>query len=156
METKGNDYRDDCHTCRLNRNEEIPLGGVIYDDGMWRVEHRIDPGPILGWLIVKPIRHVEFFDELTDDEATRYGMVNKRVIAALRQALPEPPEKVYSILLAEAVDYPHLHFHVVPRPASFPREFRGPRIFGFDGPPVDVAEIDGLTNGMRERLKDNG
>lgn len=144
--------RADCLACRVNQGIDNPPGGIIYDDEMWRVDHRIDPGPILGWLIMKPVRHVEFFDELTDDEAGSFGLVKKRIVQALRLSLPDRPEKVYSILLAEAVDCPHIHFHIVPRLSSYPREFRGPRIFGFDGPAVDNQKIEDLAKSIREKL----
>lgn len=145
-------WSTDCLACRVNQGIDNPPGGIIYDDGLWRVDHRIDPGPILGWLIMKPVRHVEFFDELTDDEAARFGLVKKRIVQALRLSVPDRPEKVYSILLAESSDCPHIHFHIVPRLKSHPREFRGPRIFGYDGPPVESAKVEDLANLMREKL----
>ena len=142
----------DCLACRVNQGIDNPPGGIIYDDGLWRVDHRIDPGPILGWLIMKPVRHVEFFDELTDDEAERFGLVKKRIVRALRLSLSDQPEKVYSILLAESADSPHIHFHIVPRLHSYPQEFRGPRIFSFDGPNVDNKRVEDLANSMRDKL----
>ena len=53
-------------------------GGVLYDDGLWRVEHAVAPTPMLGWLVAKPLRHVEFLDELTGAEAEAMGRVLPR------------------------------------------------------------------------------
>jgi diadenosine tetraphosphate (Ap4A) HIT family hydrolase len=44
--------------------------------------------------------------------------------------------KTYVLLLAEKEGFGHVHFHVVPRAADLPEEFRGPRVFGLLGVPV--------------------
>ena len=33
------DTFDECGTCRANRGEFPTPGGVIYQDGLWRLEH---------------------------------------------------------------------------------------------------------------------
>ena len=81
------------------------------------------------------------------------GMLTKRIVQALRISLPDAPEKVYSLLLAESADCPHIHFHIIPRLSAHPREFRGPRIFGFDGPAVETGKIEELADRMRDRLR---
>lgn len=141
-----------CLACQVNEGRTAPPGGVIYRDRWWQVDHRVDPGPILGWLVLKPLRHVEFLDALTDDEAATLGRVTRRVVGAMRAALPSPPAKVYALLLAEAADCPHLHWHLVPRSATHPREFRGPRIFSTEGPDVPRADIDALADRLRALL----
>jgi diadenosine tetraphosphate (Ap4A) HIT family hydrolase len=115
------------------------------------VDHRVHPCPTLGWLIVKPVRHVEFFDDLTDEEASGFGRLMKYVTSALRKCLPESPVKIYTILLAESVDCPHIHFHVVPRMEKDPIEFRGTRVFGWQGD-IDTAEIERLVQRLRMEL----
>lgn len=142
-----------CLACQVNAGGRLPPGGIIYRDSRWQVDHRVDPGPILGWLVLKPLRHVEFLDDLTPEEAGTLGVVAARIVGALRRALPEPPEKVYQVLLAEAADCPHLHWHLVPRPKSHPLEFRGPRIFGTPGPHVDLAAIEAMADRLREQLR---
>ncbi len=42
---------------------------IIYQRGWWQVDPRVDLGPLLGWLVLKPRRHVELLDERADDEA---------------------------------------------------------------------------------------
>ena len=135
----------------MNSGEQSPPGGVIWVDGLWQVDHRVQPCPTLGWLIIKPVRHVEFFDDLTAKEASAFGPLLKRVTAALRKCLPESPVKVYSVLLAESADCPHIHFHVVPRVEGDPVEFRGPRVFARQGD-IDIGEIEQLAQDMRTEL----
>ncbi len=121
----------DCLACRIHRGELRVPGGVLYDDGLWRVEHAVEPTPMLGWLVAKPLRHVECLDELTPGEAERMGPVLRRMAAALRASgvLPVRPEKVYAVLFAEAAHAPHMHFHLIPRTAADPPERRGPHVF---------------------------
>jgi hypothetical protein len=40
-----------CGTCRANRGELPSPGGYVFDDGLCRVEHVIEPLPMLGWLV---------------------------------------------------------------------------------------------------------
>ncbi|WP_197460000.1 hypothetical protein [Alicyclobacillus mali (ex Roth et al. 2021)] len=54
-----------CLACQVNQGMLVPPGGVIYRDDLWQVDHRLEPCPVLGWLIAKPLRHVVFFDELS-------------------------------------------------------------------------------------------
>src|SRR5947209_5697872 len=57
--------REGCLTCRANRGEIVAPGGVIYEDALWRLEHSLEPIPMIGWLILKPLRHVEAFADFT-------------------------------------------------------------------------------------------
>ena len=141
----------ECLACLVNLGGRQPPGGVIWNNGLWQVDHRVHPCPTLGWLIVKPVRHVEFFDDLTVEEAEEFGLLVKRVTSALRKCLPRPPVKVYTILLAESADCSHIHFHVVPRMEDDPIEFRGPRVFAWPGD-IDTAEIERLVQLLRMEL----
>ena len=141
----------ECLACLVNSGAQSPPGGVIWNDGLWQVDHRVHPCPTLGWLIVKPVRHVEFFDDLTPEEASAFGPLLKRVTAALRKSLPQSPTKVYTVLLAESADCPHIHFHVVPRMEGDPVEFRGPRVFGRLGD-ICTPEIEVLVQRLKVEL----
>lgn len=55
----------ECLTCLLNQGGGKAPGGVIYEDALWRLEHVVEPIPMVGWLILKPLRHVEQFANLT-------------------------------------------------------------------------------------------
>jgi diadenosine tetraphosphate (Ap4A) HIT family hydrolase len=116
-----------CLTCRANRGEPSTPGGVIHDDGLWRLEHAFEPVPLAGWLIVKPLRHVEAFSDLTAEEAAAFGPLARRATSALMAVLQ--PKKVYLCLVAEAENAAHIHFHLVPRFEDTPPELRGPGIF---------------------------
>jgi diadenosine tetraphosphate (Ap4A) HIT family hydrolase len=150
-----------CVTCRSNRGEVASPGGVIHDDGLWRVEHAFEPVPLAGWLVVKPLRHVESVAELTDAEALALGPLVQRTSAALTAALGCP--KVYVVCFAESATAPHVHFHLIPRAADLPRERRGPRVFEYmreamsEGRNlVGVDEAEGVAAAVRERLGGGG
>jgi diadenosine tetraphosphate (Ap4A) HIT family hydrolase len=96
--------------CRANRGEVATPGGALYDDGLWRLEHALAPFPIVGWLILKPLRHVESLAELTPEEAAALGPLLRRITAALQAELT--PARVYAALFAESVA--HVHIHVIP------------------------------------------
>ncbi len=116
-----------CGTCRANRGALVTPGGVIYDDGVWRLEHILEPVPMVGWLVLKPWRHVESMADLTDDVAASFGVLSRRVIAVMREVLR--PEKVYLCLFAEAEQFAHIHFHLIPRFTDTGSHHRGPHIF---------------------------
>lgn len=114
-----------CVACRATRGEIVAPGGALYDDGMWRLEHTFEPIPMVGWLVLKPLRHLESLADLTPDEAAALGPLLRRITEALDEVLA--PAKVYAVLFAEAVA--HLHIHLIPRAPDLPEEYRGPGVF---------------------------
>ncbi|HEX5572882.1 MAG TPA: HIT family protein, partial [Ktedonobacterales bacterium] len=100
-----------CVACRANRGAIVAPGGALYDDGLWRLEHTFEPIPMVGWLVLKPPRHVESLADLTADEAAALGPLLQRITRAMRETLA--PAKVYAALFAESVA--HLHIHLIPR-----------------------------------------
>lgn len=120
-----------CKTCQANRGELQAPGGVIHADDLWQVEHMLRPLPMVGWLIVKPLRHVTAFADLTDDEAATFGPLVRRVMGALQRVTGA--EKVYLCLFAEAPGFVHLHFHLIPAMAEWTPEHRGPGVFDLIG-----------------------
>jgi diadenosine tetraphosphate (Ap4A) HIT family hydrolase len=118
-----------CVACQANRGEIPTPGGVIYQDGLWRLEHAFEPIPMVGWLILKPLRHVESLSELTHAEAQSLGGLIQRISAAMTEELR--PVKVYVACFAETVA--HLHFHFIPRSEDAPVDKRGPDIFHYLG-----------------------
>lgn len=121
----------DCLTCAANRGELKAPGGVIYEDGLWRIEHILEPIPLAGWLIAKPLRHVTSFPELTDEEAAAYGVVMHRAARALQKVTDA--EKTYLCLFAEAPGFVHIHVHLIPAMRDWPPERRGPAVFDLIG-----------------------
>jgi diadenosine tetraphosphate (Ap4A) HIT family hydrolase len=148
--------REDCLTCRANRGELMAPGGVIYQDALWRLEHSLEPIPMIGWLILKPLRHVEVFADLTPDEAASFGPLARRITRAMTEVLA--PARVYVCLYAEAVS--HVHFHLIPRYHETPQEHRGPGVFDLLSAAsdqgrslVDVEAAARAATEIRERLE---
>ena len=120
---------DACVTCRANRGEIAAPGGVIYQDAHWRLEHTFEPIPMVGWLVLKPLRHVEMIADLTPDEAAALGTLLRRAAGAMRDVLN--PVKVYVSLYAEAENAAHIHFHLIPRHDDLAEDRLGPWVFHF-------------------------
>ncbi len=138
----------DCLACRANRGDVTAPGGVIYDDGLWRVEHQLAPAVVPGWLILKPLRHVRSLAELSPHEAAELGPLLVRLTAVLE--METGAERVYSVLLAEAVT--HVHFHVIPRRAEIPAGARGPAIFSLPASAPD-ATCAAIARRIADRLR---
>ncbi|MPZ15114.1 MAG: HIT domain-containing protein [Chloroflexi bacterium] len=116
-----------CGTCRANRGEFQNSGGVIYQDRLWRLEHCIEPIPVAGWLVLKPLRHVEAFADLTEEEAESFGPLVRLATRAMREVLQ--PAKVYVCLFSESEGFAHIHVHLIPRFAETPHELHGAGVF---------------------------
>src|SRR5439155_6102072 len=129
MTMMGDGAHEDCLACRANRGELVAPGSVIYEDALWRLEHCLEPIPMVGWLILKPLRHVEAFADLTPDEAASFGPLLRRATQAMTEVLA--PAKVYVCLYAEQKDAQHVHVHLIPRYHDTPRERRGPHVFDY-------------------------
>lgn len=138
-----------CGTCRANRGELRAPGGVVYRDLLWRVEHKLEPLQIAGWLVAKPLRHVTAFAGLSDEEASSFGPLMRAVMSALTNVLS--PAKVYLLLLAEQEGFEHIHFHLIPRAADLPKEFRGLAILHYDSKPT-WAEAEAVAAAVHRRM----
>lgn len=119
---------DGCYSCGRTMLAERPPREWIVERGGWRVAHAIDCA-LPGWLVVLPLRHVESLSELTTGETAVLGPLLVAATRALQSVTGCP--KTYVMLLAEAERFHHLHFHVVPRMASWPPEVQGVRVFDF-------------------------
>ncbi len=146
-----------CLTCRLNRGELPAPGGVIYQDDLWQLQHGIEPIAFVGWLILKPLRHVEAFADLTSEEAAAFGPLTRRITRAMTDVLH--PAKIYLSLYAEATGFAHLHVHLIPRYADTPPERRGPSIFEYLRESKasgqnrgTIAEVEHATVAIRQAL----
>jgi diadenosine tetraphosphate (Ap4A) HIT family hydrolase len=120
---------------------------MIYDDGIWTVEHALEPIPMVGWLVVVPHRHVETLADLTDQEAETLGPLLRRVTQAMTETLE--PERVYMTLYAEKPGYQHLHVHLIPRFDDTPLSRRGPEIFRY----MEDAARSGANQGDIEEAR---
>jgi len=92
-----------------------------------------------GWLVLVCRAHRPALADLTDAEAAELGPLLKRTSTALREHLRAV--KTYAVQFAEHPRHPHVHVHVIPRPADLPEEARGPRIFDRLG----VPDADAVT-----------
>jgi len=105
----------DCLGCDVNAGRIEPPGGVILRTALWQADHEL--GPLLrGYVILKPVRHVHEFADLTDEETGTFGPTLRDLLAAMRRVLQ--PERIYVNSFAETVH--HLHFHLIPRYADLP------------------------------------
>lgn len=123
--TSNDEQQPACVACRANRGEMPTPGGVLYEDGLWRLEHSFEPIPMIGWLILKTQRHVGAVADLTPEEASALGPLLQRITQAMTEVLA--PEKVYVALYGESVS--HIHFHLIPRDDDLPEALRGPAVF---------------------------
>jgi diadenosine tetraphosphate (Ap4A) HIT family hydrolase len=128
----------DCFSCARSAGiDQLPPRERVAGDDLWRVAHAFNTA-LPGWLVLIPRRHVTAIAELTDAEAASLGRWQVRLSRALTAALG--CSKTYVAQFAEAEDFSHVHFHIVPRPTDLPAELRGPRVFGLLGP-EDRAHI---------------
>ena len=96
---------------------------------------------------------------MRDAPPAALGPLIQRASAALTAELGCP--KVYVCVYAESADAPHVHMHLIARPADLPRERKGPRIFGLLSEAMssgqnlaDVDEAARLAERIRARLAD--
>lgn len=152
---KDERFRAGCFSCEQTaRRADLPLRERIYDDGLWRVAHAFNSA-LSGWLVLLPQRHVTSIAELTADEAALLGPLLHQVSQALQDVVSCP--KTYVMQFAEAEGFSHVHFHVVPRMAGWPREHKGPRVFHFldqdETAWVPTHEMDRIGAAVAERLR---
>ncbi len=147
----ANTLSDQCLTCELiaRRDEnEAPLWDSIYRSSYWDVVHSYNVS-LLGWLVLIARRHIAAIDEMTEAEALELGQLIRRTSLALKEATG--CVKTYVVQFAEAAGHSHVHFHIVPRMADLPEDFRGPYIFRYLGVPKEdrVSETDMNTLGTK-------
>ncbi len=126
---------EQCITCDLAKRRETgnaPLWDDIYRSQYWYVVHSFNTA-LPGWLVVICRRHIASVDEMTEEEAIELGLLLRRVSLALHEAVA--CTKTYVAQFAEASGHHHVHFHVIPRMADQPADFRGPNVFKYLGVP---------------------
>jgi diadenosine tetraphosphate (Ap4A) HIT family hydrolase len=99
-----------CLTCDIVQNKMSPIGGLIYKDEYVILHHCIDQN-IPGYLILSPLRHLESYGDLEQNEIFQMGIIAKRAICALKKI--EGIEKVYLASFGE--ETPHFHMHIFPK-----------------------------------------
>jgi diadenosine tetraphosphate (Ap4A) HIT family hydrolase len=128
---------------------------VIVRTRAWDLAHAYDTS-LDGWMVLGLRRHVTALADLTDAEAAELGPLIQRTSAALRQVLGCP--KTYVVQFAEHRLHPHVHVHVIARPADLPDEEQGPRVFTRLGVAEDkrVSEkrMDEIAVALHDHLAD--
>ncbi|MCB5167798.1 HIT domain-containing protein [Streptomyces bambusae] len=144
-----------CHTCAQEAAfPAVPPRERIAYDAHWRVAHATGSA-LPGRLVLLPRRHVTAVHDLTDAEAAGLGHWQVRLARALRDVTG--CTKAYVVQFAEAEGFAHVHFHLVPRAADHPAEYRGPRVFGLlKRPPAEQvtdAAADALAGDLAALLE---
>lgn len=140
---------EECFACRVNEGSIPTPGGNIYSDGHWVADHGVPPR-LLGYVVLKPRRHILGVAELNPDEALAFGVAAQKVMSAVQKVLH--PDRIYMCAFAEAV--PHLHFHLIPRYAHMPP--LGPKLldpFFADEWLVSDAEAERAATQIREAVE---
>jgi diadenosine tetraphosphate (Ap4A) HIT family hydrolase len=117
----------ECHTCKsISGEKRISPGPTLYDGKFWLVEHAY-PCALKGWLVLVLKRHVESLHELSRDEFLELASLQHQLAQLLFREFD--CEKEYSICLAEAEHFHHIHFHLIPKPRDLPNELKASKIF---------------------------
>jgi diadenosine tetraphosphate (Ap4A) HIT family hydrolase len=143
-----------CLACDLTAGRQKLSGGTINRTSHWTVEHCIGPLGV-GTLIVKPLRHVTRFADLTPEEATDFGPLLHNVTRALGEELE--PDQTYICEWSHASWVAgHIHFVVQPAWNRDSDRFEQPGPFTLEmfraAVPLDEAKVEAFCERMRLRL----
>jgi len=128
----------ECLTCKsISGEKRISPGPTIHEGKFWLVEHAY-PCQLKGWLVLVLKRHVKALHELGQEEFMELAALQYKLSRLLFDALD--CEKEYSICLAEAEYFHHIHFHLIPKPKGLPDDLRATRIFAM----LKVEEKDAI------------
>ena len=121
----------DCLTCQLtaNRDEGIaPLWDSIVRTSHWDVVHSYNSA-LPGWLVLVARRHIAAVHEMNSAESAELGTLIQQTSKALEQTVG--CIKTYVMQFAEAAEHSHVHFHIVPRMADQPDNYKATNIFNY-------------------------
>ena len=144
-----------CLACDLTAGRQPLPSGTILRTDFWTVEHCIGPLGV-GTLILKPLRHVLRFAELTFDEAAEFGPLLHRVSAAVVEEAGA--DQTYICEWSHAGFEPgHIHFLVQPAWNSQREQFARPGPFlqvamFEENRPLDEAAVIEFCERIRARL----
>ncbi|PKL76675.1 MAG: HIT family hydrolase [Candidatus Melainabacteria bacterium HGW-Melainabacteria-1] len=104
-----------CILCAVRDAEAEVESLEVFRDELFLVSINLYPyNP--GHLMLVPLRHVEWPDELSDEEALALHRLQKRSLAVIRSLYPAAGFNVgYNLGLAGGGSIAHLHLHIVPR-----------------------------------------
>ncbi len=132
----------ECPFC--NPSDEV----ILYEDGLIRI--LLDSYPASrGHLLVVPKRHVESWEELTEEEKTALVKGIELTMKKLREVLkPDAFNVGMNLGSAAGQTVPHLHVHVIPRWEGDCAHPRG-------GVRKAVLDLEDENLSMRERWEKN-
>jgi phosphohistidine phosphatase len=111
------------------------------------------PTKLKGWLVVVLKRHAEALHALRPEEFAELALIQARATKLLYEVLD--CEKEYTMCLAEAEHFHHVHVHIVPRARDLPAELIGTKIFALLGDKVaDEALSPDEVKAFCEALRD--
>ena len=100
-----------CPICRIHHYPS-ELGAYEIGRGShWLLRHHPDPAPLVGWLLLDSLRHIEGPAYFNDQEAASWGLAMRYASALLKEQTG--CDRVYAIAFGEGA--PHLHLHLIPR-----------------------------------------
>jgi len=100
--------RSDCPICAKHRDLNT---SPLFHGQNWRVETGNIEAGVKGYIYLEPLRHVEHWSDLTQEELLEMSLLIPQIERALRQLLPV--ERMYIVVISEAVR--HIHLHIIPR-----------------------------------------
>lgn len=142
-----------CYTCELTAKRDsgtAPLWDSIYRTPHWDVVHSYNTA-LPGWLVLVIRRHITAIDEMTDEEAIELGKLIRQTSAALKEVTG--CMKTYVIQFAEAAEHPHVHFHIVPRMADQPEDYKSMNIFRYLGVPAEQRVSESAMNEIATKIR---
>lgn len=112
---RGHRPQVDCILCAVrDHHPEVESLEIIRDD-LFLISINLYPYNS-GHLMVVPLRHVEWPDELSDEEALRLHQLQKRCLKVIRSLYPASGFNIgYNLGATGGGSIAHLHLHLVPR-----------------------------------------
>lgn len=104
-----------CILCAVREDHPEVASLEVYRDSHFLISLNLYPyNP--GHLMLVPLRHVEWPDELSDEEALSLHQLQKRCLGVLRQLYPACGFNIgYNLGECGGGSIAHLHLHIVPR-----------------------------------------
>jgi diadenosine tetraphosphate (Ap4A) HIT family hydrolase len=143
-----------CRICAANVAELPHLNRAIWQDDQWLLRHARHPYGLPGWLTLYAKRHVAGIAHFSDEEATSFGPVLRRLEAELERVTGAL--RIYTVAMGESA--PHFHGHLVPRYAGLPPEEATWNLFDFSRRAsigevtVDESEVARIVDELQRRL----
>lgn len=113
MNDETNDEpRETCFFCRKWAGlEGEPLGGSVYRDERWLVDHAAPASGERGTVIASSRRHFLDVTEMTREESASFRELERRLIRAIKEVTGS--DRVYTVAMMANV--PHFHTWFIPQ-----------------------------------------